>query len=60
MWLPPNLHKKVRWCEMLEVGLLQLLTLSLFGNITLSILSLILITVLTVKYIKENHTSAHQ
>ena len=39
MWLPPNLHKKVRWCEMLEIGLLQLLTLSLFGNIALSIIS---------------------
>lgn len=45
---------------MLEVGLLQLLTLSLFGNIALSIISLMLIAVLTVKNIKENHTSAHQ
>ena len=60
MWLPPNLHKKVRWCEMLEIGLLQLLTLSLFGNIALSIISLILIIVITLKNIEENHTSAHQ
>ena len=45
---------------MLEIGLLQLLTLSLFGNIALSIISLILIIVITLKNIEENHTSAHQ
>ena len=58
MWLPPILHKKVRWCEMLEI--LQLLILSLYGNIALAILSLILTIVLTIKIIKENHTSAQQ
>ena len=58
MWLPPNLHKKARWCEMLEI--LQLLILSLYGNIALAILSLILTIVLTIKIIKENHTSAEQ
>ena len=58
MWLPPNLHMKARWCEMLEI--LQLLILSLYGNIVLAILSLILTTVLTTKIIKENHTSADQ
>ena len=58
MWLPPILHKKVRWCEMLEI--LQLLILSLYGNIALAILSLIFTIVLTMKIIKENHTSAQQ
>ena len=58
MWLPPILHKKVRWCEMLEI--LQLLILSLYGNVALAILSLILTIVLTIKIIKENHTSAQQ
>ena len=58
MWLPPNLHKKVGWCEMLEVGLLQLLTLSLFGNVALAILSFILIIVLTITRYKKNHISA--
>ena len=58
MWLPPILHKKVRWCEMLEVELLQLLTLSLFGNIALAILSFILIIVLTITIYKKNHISA--
>lgn len=58
MWLPPILHKKERWCEMLEI--LQLLILSLYGNIALAILSLILTIVLTIKIIKENHTSADQ
>ncbi len=43
---------------MLEI--LQLLILSLYGNIALAIISLILTTVLTVKIIKENHTSAQQ
>ena len=43
---------------MLEV--LQLLILSLCGNIALAILSLILTIVLTMKIIKENHTSAQQ
>ena len=43
---------------MLEI--LQLLILSLYGNIALAILSLILTIVLTIKTIKENHTSAHQ
>ena len=57
MWLPPILHKKERWCEMLEI--LQLLILSLYGNIALAILSLILTIVLTIKIIKENHTSAY-
>ena len=57
MWLPPILHKKVRWYEMLEI--LQLLILSLYGNIALAILYLILTIVLTIKIIKENHTSAH-
>lgn len=42
---------------MLEV--LQLLILLLCGNIALAIISLILIIVLTIKIIKENHTSAH-
>ena len=58
MWLPPNLHMKARWCEMLEI--LQLLILSLYGNIALAIISLILIIILTLKIIKENHTSADQ
>ena len=58
MWLPPILHKKVRWCEMLEV--LQLLILSLCGNIALAILSFILIIVVTIQTYKKNHTSAHQ
>ena len=57
MWLPPILHKKVRWCEILEI--LQLLILSLYGNIALAIFSLIITIVLTIKTIKENHTSAH-
>lgn len=43
---------------MLEV--VQLLILSICGNIALAIISLILATVLSVKIIKENHTSAHQ
>lgn len=58
MWLPPNLHMKARWCEML--GIYQLLILSLYGNIALAIISLILTIVLIVKIIKENHTSANQ
>ena len=58
MWLPPILHKKERWCEMLEI--LQLLILSLYGNIALATISLILMIVLTIKIIKENHTSANQ
>ena len=58
MWLPPNLHMKARWCEMLEI--LQLLILSIYGNITLAIMSLILLIVLTIKINKENHTSADQ
>lgn len=45
---------------MLEVELLQLLTLSLFGNIALAILSFILIIVITITIYKKNHTSAHQ
>ena len=43
---------------MLEI--LQLLILSLYGNIVLAIISLIFIIVLTMKIIKENHTSADQ
>ena len=43
---------------MLEI--LQLLILSLYGNIALAILSLIFTIVLTMKIIKENHTSAQQ
>jgi len=43
---------------MLEV--LQLLILSICGNIALAIISLILTSVLTIKIIKENHTSAQQ
>lgn len=42
---------------MLEI--LQLLILSLYGNIALAIISLILIIMLTIKTIKENHTSAN-
>ena len=58
MWFPPNLHMKARWCEMLEI--LQLFILSIYGNITLAIMSLILLIVLTIKINKENHTSADQ
>jgi len=58
MWLPPNLHKKARWCEMIEI--IQLLILLLYGNIALAIISLIFTIVLTIKIIKENHTSADQ
>jgi len=58
MWLPPNLHMKARWCEML--GISQLLILSLYGNIALAIISLIFTIVLTINIIKENHTSAQQ
>ena len=43
---------------MLEI--LQLLILSLYGNIALAIISLIYATVLTIKITKENHTSADQ
>lgn len=43
---------------MLEI--LQLLVLSICANIVLAIISLILILVLTIKIIKENHTSAQQ
>lgn len=49
---------KARWCEMLEI--LQFLILSLYVNIALAINSLILTIVLTIKTIKENHTSADQ
>lgn len=43
---------------MLEEGLLQLLILSLFGNVAFAIISFILIIVLTIKIYKENHISA--
>lgn len=41
---------------MLEI--LQLLILSIYGNIALAIISLILIIVLIINISKENHTSA--
>ena len=60
-WLPShNLHKKVRWCEMLEEMLLQLLIISLFGNVALAIISFILIIVITIFIYKENHISADE
>lgn len=43
---------------MLEI--LQLLALSICANIALAIISLIITSVLAIKIIKENHTSAHQ
>lgn len=45
---------------MLEEILLQLLILSLFGNVALAIISFVLIIVLTVIIYKENHISASQ
>ncbi len=45
---------------MLEKSILQLLILSLFGNVFLTIISFILIVSLTIKIKKENHTSANQ
>ena len=58
MWLPPILHKKVRWCEMLEEILLQLLILSLYTNVALTIITLVIIIVICVIIYKENHISA--
>lgn len=45
---------------MLEEILLQLLILSLIGNVALAIISFVLIIVLTVIIYKENHISADQ
>ena len=61
LWLPShNLHKKVRWCGMLEEILLQLLIISLLGNVALAIISFILIIVITIFIYKENHISADE
>jgi len=54
------LHKKVRWCEMLEEILLKLLILALFGNVALAIISFVLVIVITIIICKENHISADQ
>lgn len=45
---------------MLEEILLQLLILSLLGNVALAIISFALIIVLTIVIYKENHISAIQ
>lgn len=45
---------------MLEEMLLQLLILSLFGNVALAIISFVLIIVLTIIIHKKNHISADQ
>ena len=45
---------------MLEEMLLQLLILSLFGNVALAIISFISIIVFITMMYKENHTSANQ
>ena len=45
---------------MLEEMLLQLLIISLFGNVALAIISFILIIVITIFIYKENHISADE
>ena len=54
------LHTKARWCSMLEEILLQLLILSLFGNVALAIISFVLVIALTIIIYKENHISANR
>ena len=43
---------------MIENILLQLLIISLYTNIVLSVFTFVLLIVLTIKFYKENHTSA--
>jgi len=45
---------------MLEEILLQLLILSLFGNVALAIISFVVITALAIIICKENHISANR
>jgi len=52
-----KLTKKVRWCEMLEKILLQLLFLSLYTNIFFAILIIILFIVIAINTYKKNHIS---